>query len=217
MALYSSVDGIARKIAKKYDGVDGVARNIVKAYDGVDGVARLYFSSGVQWKKWSVKTEEKWEWYSIIPNGSAFSTISTFSNRLIVYDDYELENGILKGVGAHEVIPFTNSTVSSVAEIAVGRWHLENDKNYRRTKYISSITNVLHSSSDLTNVMTIYGTCHGEIWKKFTIYYKGSTSYGNIFVPEGELPENGKLIEGSATGTYCILQIDSTYYYYERA
>jgi hypothetical protein len=45
-------------------------------------------------------------------------------------------------------------------------------------------------------------------------YSKGSTSYGLVTAPEGSFPEGGTLIEGSATGSYCILLVNGTYYYY---
>ena len=46
MALYDSVNGVARKIVKMYDEVGGVAREVTKAYSCVDGVCRQYFSRG---------------------------------------------------------------------------------------------------------------------------------------------------------------------------
>lgn len=51
MALYDSVDGVARKVVKKYASVDGVARKVLKCYDSVDGVARQYFSSGARFSR----------------------------------------------------------------------------------------------------------------------------------------------------------------------
>ena len=39
------VEGVARKVTKRYWGVDGVVRAIRKSYLGVDGVARQYFVS----------------------------------------------------------------------------------------------------------------------------------------------------------------------------
>ena len=51
MALYDSVDGVARKVTKKYDSVDGVARKVTKCYDSVGGVARQYFSAGAKFSR----------------------------------------------------------------------------------------------------------------------------------------------------------------------
>jgi hypothetical protein len=47
-------------------------------------------------------------------------------------------------------------------------------------------------------------------------YSQGSTLYGTLEVEDGELPESGTLIEGSATESYCVLLVDSNHYYYVR-
>lgn len=47
-----------------------------------------------------------------------------------------------------------------------------------------------------------------------TIYSQGSTSYGNIPVSYGSAPESGTLIDGSYTGSYCVLKVGGAYYYY---
>ena len=52
---------------------------------------------------------------------------------------------------------------------------------------------------------------------KKTTYYKGDISYGSIYADKGEFPEEGSLIEGSATGKYCIVKVGGTVYYYEKA
>lgn len=43
---FIGVDGVARKLSKKYIGVDGVARKISKGYMGVGGVARQFWPGG---------------------------------------------------------------------------------------------------------------------------------------------------------------------------
>jgi hypothetical protein len=48
-----------------------------------------------------------------------------------------------------------------------------------------------------------------------TKYSKGST-IGTVTAKPGELPEQGTLIEGSANGSYCVIKIKSTYYYYTK-
>jgi hypothetical protein len=47
-------------------------------------------------------------------------------------------------------------------------------------------------------------------------YSQGSTSYGFITTYENELPEEGALVDGSISGDHCILEINGTYYYYQR-
>lgn len=46
-AIYTGVDGVARKAKAMYVGVDGVARKVKKAYVGVDGVAKLFYDSQI--------------------------------------------------------------------------------------------------------------------------------------------------------------------------
>ena len=50
----------------------------------------------------------------------------------------------------------------------------------------------------------------------YTTYSKGSTSYGTVIADEGSYPENGSLIEGGPTNSYCILYVGGAYYYYEK-
>ena len=50
-----------------------------------------------------------------------------------------------------------------------------------------------------------------------TIYSKGDTSYGSIYVDKNEMPEDGQLIEGSADGAYCVIKVGGSFYYYEKS
>lgn len=49
-----------------------------------------------------------------------------------------------------------------------------------------------------------------------TTYSKGGTDYGAVYVDKNELPESGQLIEGSASGSYCVIKVNGTIYYYEK-
>ena len=49
-----------------------------------------------------------------------------------------------------------------------------------------------------------------------TTYSKGDTAYTPIYVDKNVLPESGQLIEGSASGSYCVLKVNGTMYYYEK-
>ena len=49
-----------------------------------------------------------------------------------------------------------------------------------------------------------------------TEYSQGDTLYDTITVDDEVLPEEGTLIDGSATGSYCVLKIGGNYYYYVR-
>lgn len=53
--------------------------------------------------------------------------------------------------------------------------------------------------------------------KTTTTYSKGGTGYGAIYADTRELPEDGQLIEGSADGTYCVIKVGGSFYYYEKS
>lgn len=69
-----------------------------------------------------------------------------------------------------------------------------------------------------TGAWGVKGRCvaSAEYVDEDEFYTKGSTDYGTVVAKRGELPESGTLIEGSATGEYCIIDVNGTKYYYTR-
>jgi hypothetical protein len=47
-----------------------------------------------------------------------------------------------------------------------------------------------------------------------TTYSRGSNLLGSARAPEGEIPQEGTLLEGSYIDGYCVLEIEGTPYYY---
>jgi hypothetical protein len=87
---------------------------------------------------------------------------------------------------------------------------------YRLEKYISAVSLVITDEysdgsrgADFTYTYQIVGQAYNEA------YYTIGTLLDTLDVPEGELPEEGTLIEGSIEQGYCVLEIGWQRYYYE--
>lgn len=84
---------------------------------------------------------------------------------------------------------------------------------------------VTKSYDSVNGVARLSFSSRNAVWKKYSCerfenedgseYYSKGSYYGTVVAPTGELPEEGTLIEGSIEEGYCILQIDTTTYYYE--
>lgn len=208
-ALYDGVNGIARKVTKKYDGVDGVARNVKKAYEGVNGVARQYFMSGVTWKKFSCAVTDA-HYTKKTVNSTAISDIATANNvtSTIVWNSYNFSEANGFTCDSSQLTTIYPET----ADEAVGMYTRKlSGKNHLMYEITSCV--FTEKSSGVYSVTTS-GRMVARANYTAESYGKGSTSYGEISVSEGELPEDGTLIEGSADGDYCVLKVGSTYYYY---
>ncbi len=208
MAIYDSVNGVARKVTKMYDDVNGVARAITKAYDGVNGVARLYFSSGVAWRKYSCDVISGfYEEMGSSPYDSTAYFI--YGASYIIYHDCNFDSGSGYSGNSYTVYqPTQEDTLSSVQALFSGRY-LYVGSTY--ATYVSNVDSITTGENGLS--FSFSGTQYNADFHPPT-YIKGSTSYGTVNSPEGEFPEEGRLIEGSVADGYCVLLIGSTYYYY---
>jgi hypothetical protein len=103
-----------------------------------------------------------------------------------------------------------SSNMNSRTNDATG-YYSTDDENV----YVLSIsdTSVFNGSTVYNYNMTAVASCSTE---GYYTYSKGSTSYGSIASSSGKLPEDGTLIEGSADGDYCIINVNGNYYYYEK-
>ena len=205
MKRYRGVDGVAREVTKRYRGVDGVARAIVKGYRGVDGVARQYFSSGVEWRKYSCDVSSS-TYYVYTQDDSDFSlyaseteqTASTWGYPGYLFSPHS--GYVMKGV-REEYGPASGTTGTyyasggTVCMKHICRYDPASGKYYK---------------SDWIRRATKDGPYYESI------YSKGSTEYGSMRAPEGELPEAGTLVEGDVASDYCVLKVGGTYYYYEK-
>ena len=208
-AQYIGIDGVARKVVKDYIGVEGVARNVTKSYVGVDGVARQCFesTSGVKWEKYNCNVSTT-KTHTQVTSGTPLNTTGTHSHAgtYTMYPNYSWGGS---STGYH--VYGTGKTLSAAGTGAVGYYHMF----WINNKYwaVHQVTSVTYNSSS-GNYTCGYKVVAAETQTSKTNYSKGSTSYGTVTAPEGELPEAGTLTKGSATSSYCILKIGSTYYYY---
>lgn len=214
MALYDPVDGVYRKVSKIYDPVDGVYRKVKAAYDPVDGVHRKYFSSDARWQKWSCREIET------IGDEHVYhleKTAVAWANRETTFYATRTKD---PDAGCYYVSDPVTLVITDeeTANEAIGLF----DPIYVQAggKVTGSCDELIafHSiEPDYSSYPTMYQVFFeaiGSYYPKSYEYRKGNTCYGEITAPDGALPEDGTLIEGSANGSYCVLKIGSTYYYY---
>lgn len=209
---YIGVSDKARKIKKGYIGVGGIARKLKKAYIGVGGIARATFSSSVVWKKYSCNVETERDPYYI-----------SASNQANVGKTTTVQEGHPHGQQSSYYTSYTFSTADGYTFSGHTRLYCEDSVGYYKTHgpwQVWKVTNVVYVKENATykyyNVTSeLIAECSGG--SSHTYYRKGSTSYGEIEAEENALPEEGTLIVGSTGGSYCVVKVGSTYYYYEKA
>lgn len=201
-------DNGKHKIGKKIFLTDEnlVHRKAKKAFLTKNGVHRLVFSSGSFWNKYNCAESTKEVGYTEVDSiGEAFvgETYAVTFYRVPYSSDYYFdENNGFMGVGGGYV-------ASADGVDSIGGYMVFEEE-------VCEITSVqLLSSVPFTVELTLTRVA---LCAPVTedILVKGDTHYGSFEVEEGELPESGKLIEGSATDSYCILDVGGTYYYYVR-
>lgn len=194
-----------------------VAREITKAYGSENGVARMYFCNGIKWRKFDCVEGEEWTGggkagYSetiTIPIGGK----ETFSS------DYTFIDGNVYHLGTtYTLTAYTSTTKSDVESVALGNYYLHGGSTLAYAKRISAVNSVEITKSGMLQYLDVNVSYSAVTqWTKKSTYSKGDTYQGAIYTNEGELPESGTLIEGSANDNYCIIKVGSTHYYYERA
>ena len=213
-AHYVGVNGVARKVKKQYVGVAGVARNVTKGYVGVNGVARQYFASGVKWGKYSCDYTPRHftKATSLNLNESKFGTETIKAgntNHAFALGYYWMSDTL--GYGVTEYTEITGADILSTSGNAVvGLYRLPIES------HIEQITRVTDISEDADGnvTYTLYSKTVAKGYRVEATYNKGSTFYGNVYAPEGQLPESGTVIKGSLADGYYVLRSGSTYYYY---
>lgn len=201
--IYVGGGGIARKTTQPYRGVDGVARKVTSGYVGVDGVARQFHPSipMVTWNKYSATSKTSYgthKTYSPGAGGSYSTSLFKPTSQLTV--------GTGVSFSTSSGLSLTGST-KIVATDVVGYYYRISSTKAGKI----SASNTISSGSQKILVQ-ITNECFS-----FTTYSKGSTSYGTVQALPGELPEEGTFVSGSATGSYCVVKVGSTNYYYTKA
>ena len=207
--------GFARTVVREYKEDQGIDRKIHKAYKEVDGVARQVFLSETKWNKYNCKltyrysdpTAFAYEGTYIIGK-SQWATLQTYTS----YTFSESEGFQCAG----DVI---STSVNGIMPSAYTRHEDTYFSGGSQIYLIKSIDNCKGTWSDDGDItyVSIYGTRYmATATKTIAAYSKGGVLYGTFKAEDGQLPEDGTLAEGSVYGDYCVLQVGSTYYYYER-
>lgn len=221
MPIYDGVNGVAREVKKKYDGVDGIAREVTKVYDGVDNVARECFSSGVEWRKYNAILH-----YSQIGNGFMGFSGADFKGDAYGSQGSTLLNSFITWSPYQKTVTFKNVYDTYTFSESEGFKGQGDCKTYvcDTESEIQAVANKIFVVSpvyifkiDLISYSYYGATLELDVYKRecnVTYEYAEDSAYEVVTAEEGNLPEEGELVKGSVDEGYCVLQIDSTYYYY---
>ena len=214
----TTTDNVARKVIQPYVGVDNIARKVLCGYMGVDNVARRVFGESlVTWNKYTCyQGKSGYEDMTDVSPNTGHSHVEgyiyRFGTSLSAYSDYTLEYDGYYGNFISMTITSTTSQ-SEVEDFITGAYELRDNGNwalvyrYDGVHSFSVDDNSIGIEFDLTEIASAYPE---------NIYFNQGVFISSIAVPEGELPEDGTLVEGSADGTYCVLEVNGTHYYYTR-
>lgn len=201
-------DNGVHKIGKKMFLTDEnlVHRKAKKAFLTKNGVHRLVYSSGAVWKKYSCEENTETVGYTEVNSTDSTAigdTLTVLYYRVNYSSEYYFdENDGFVGNGggyvtsADEVDSISGYMVDSEAVWAITSVELQQESPLRVALKLRCVALCVPVTEDL--------------------YVQGPDYYGSFEVEDGELPENGELIYGSATDPYCVLDVDGTYYYYVR-
>ena len=196
------------KIGKKlfFTNENLVHRKVKKAFITQGGAHRLVFSSGTVWEKWSCKVEEDTSTiYTKTAEGVGGIASDSLSVDSIIYQDYSFwVYGGFEGKGS---MYHAGDNEGKITDRIVGYYIVYETEVYK-------IISVDSENGDVT--CEIVDACEEETVIAETTYSKGSITYGTLEAEEGELPEDGVLVDGSATDDHCVLEINGNYYYYVR-
>lgn len=184
-----------------------VAREVIKAYDEVDGVAREYFPGGVSWRKWS--TAQSVMYYQNTGPGTDSDVTLTvpYSHYIQFSNTYSFSSNY--GYSVTDTFLIGGQAGLSSIDFSVSGVYYASGNRLVKVNYLQTFSDDGSNYVITYNVTTYYPSM-------YIAYSKGTVDYGVIIVPAGELPEIGFLNSGSATSRYCVLQVNGTYYYYER-
>lgn len=212
----SEIKNVAREVKSLYVGVNGVARKIKQGYVGVNGIARSTFPSFVTWRKYDCNVITSSSYYrEVEPSSDYGGYYAQDGSQIPAYDDYEFssEDGYT-GVGETTyIMPYALSNIighysvdrtnvrlfDSYIEEGDPDWPLDSPYGYTYYFYMMPVAECERVDGDEDS------------------YEQGDTYYGTIEADEGELPEDGELVDGDVDGFYCVLYFPGDgYYYYER-
>lgn len=198
MSHKTTINGISYEVVGGRTLVDGTGYDINQGRTLVNGT-EYDILFGVKWSKFDCKVTTKTTYIETTPTSFTMSINQPADKYAYSYADYRFttDQGF---IGTNE-IKHTNGrhmTGYHVEDTSV--YVYEDNGTDLGTGWIKySCSNVAKAYKDVT-----------------TTYSKGSTSYGAVYVDKEDLPEEGQLIEGSASGSYCVIKVNGNFYYYER-
>lgn len=204
-------------IAKKIFFTDDklVHRKTKKIFRTLNGVHRMVYSSGAKWHKFNCVVTDKVSSYeeTDFGNGVGIGDKEVWESSYLSYSDgytFDSRKGFQSFGGGYAE---TAEELSSASGYIV-----ENEVVY-------SILSVSVLTVDNDGYCTakveveVVALCEALT---YLVYYRGAEYYGILEVEDGELPENGRLIEGDPKGYSCVLEFYNsdtdkyTYYYYSK-
>jgi hypothetical protein len=214
MAHKTLIGGTAYEISGGKTLVDGTTYNINGGKTLVGGTAyKIEF--GVNWKKYDCIRRNYFNDYTIssMSGWSPFYDGEPFRN---FYKNYSFSNSYgFNGIDQISATFSDDMTASEVNAILKGCYRISTADSCVK---VNAITEVHATYNGVTGEYLghyIGGDLTEYEAVRVLTYNKGSVYYGTLRAEEGQLPETGTLVEGSAAEGYCVLQISSTYYYYE--
>ena len=201
-------DNGVHKIGKKLFLTDEnlVHCKVKKGFITQNGVHRLVYSSGAKWKKYSCYQDEVPTSYIRVSSTDEWSIGDTEVGHYysLHYDDgysFSSSDGFIStGSGEAESMEEIPSVCYRVSDEMV--WKMISCTPIEDPSY-SAFVEVTWECVDL---------CVGD--ETEMVYMQGDTFYGTIEVEDGELPEEGELLDGSPTELYCVLFCADGYEYF---
>ena len=207
-------DNVAKIVKQGYLGHEGVAKRIAAGYIGKEGVARSFLEKKIYWEKYQCY---KTTIYKYTQTSYSDTSPVSFSKSMEYNSDY---SQTIVGIGykfssangyqynSEKYISITSSATLSWFQSALVGNSLYNLGGYKFETdpfQVVSITSITHNSGYVTINGTMKRVGKATATVQGYAYRKNGTAIGIIGVPEGELPENGNLIDGSVSGEYCVL------------
>lgn len=205
-------DNGEHKIGKKIFLTDDklVHRKAKKMFRTQNGVFRTVYSSGVRWAKYSCDAfDEVYEYQETDHIGG--SSVGDIEKWGTSYLNYCTEYTFDKSVGFCSAGNYHYA--DTAADLASASGYIVTSDTVFRIVTVSVISEDPGGPCLVDVEAEIVALCDTLT---YTAYRKGSENFGIIEAEDSELPENGELVEGSPNDSYCILDVDGTYYYYVR-
>lgn len=205
---YVGVGDKARQVQRMYVGVDGKARRVKKGYIGVNGVAKLFFTDGVEWKKYkcTVETETYEEEYTYYEEKEKWNSGASPCDSITGAANYSFDSktGTFATKGSTVTFPGSYGHGGRVYSGGGDSIDVEQLFDDHGTWYVNTgtFTAVKRTGTDT---------------KTRTTYTVGN-SLGSVYADEGARPDSDKGYTYVTTyNGYTIMKSGNLYYAYKKA